>query len=654
MYRQLRVILGCLAALLVLPIAAVAQVHKILPVEDFTRDPAIDPPLVSPSGNQVAWVEDKTLFIYDRQTLTFSELQAQENQEFEVVSWASDNYLIVRYFIRKKDSIYKKYKIRNDIAFNAGYILINNKGKYIRPLFVDGSHKITEKYIIGIFDDKDPHVLFLKDIDITTFNIYKQNISENKEYAVRRKDKVHDFQFDEIIIDSAGVARVLIYIYKSDVNYGNDRVNYQYRPTPDSQWHDYVLDPKPNSVYTNYYYFEKEQALYWQIYNIKTDKTEVYRLEFATGATTLWNIFDGKEIELIGDPLNGGLVGIGSTKERTKIKWLDVSFEAIYSGLQKAFPNKSVWIVNYNRDRTVFTVGVSDPQLATTYYLYDTQTHKADIIGEVFPELIGQPLAPKKYITYKARDDLEIPAYLSIPPEIKKPAPLIVYVHGGPAGRDYYDFDPWVQFFANRGYVVLQPQYRGSSGFGDVFQKAGDKHLKEMNYDLQDGVKYLIDQGLVDPKKVCVVGWSWGGYLAQAAITFTPESYACAVSGAGVSDLRKDLDRNENSEYWQSVEGEISYQGKMIHDTSPIFFVDQIKAPLLLLHGEEDGNVNIEQSEMMNSAMLRAGKSVKFVKFPLEGHTIYGDDNRVTLFKEMDAFIADAFAKADNKPKPQN
>ncbi len=257
------------------------------------------------------------------------------------------------------------------------------------------------------------------------------------------------------------------------------------------------------------------------------------------------------------------------------------------------------------------------------------------------------------YITYKARDGTDIPAYVTKRKDTPANAPLVVIPHGGPAWRDVYGFDYMAQYLASKGYVVLQPQYRGSGGFGDDYQKAGNKHLAQMTTDLEDGVRDLAAQGTIDPAKVCVFGWSWGGYLAQAALAFTPKTYVCGISGDGVSDLYEMLDESNDfywggygTDYWRSVVGQPLMDATMIHATSPIEHVDAIRAPLLLIHGTYDRTVSIHQSEHMNAAMLKAGKKVTYLPIDYMPHGPQTLAERERVMKAVDAFIADAFAHA--------
>jgi len=224
-----------------------------------------------------------------------------------------------------------------------------------------------------------------------------------------------------------------------------------------------------------------------------------------------------------------------------------------------------------------------------------------------------------------------------------------VMPHGGPDARDQMDFDWWAQFLANRGYAVLQPNFRGSSGYGWDFTQAGLRQWGlKMQDDISDGVKKTIADGIADPKRVCIVGASYGGYAALAGAAFSPDLYACAISFAGVSDLPLVL-RTERKEhgpdsqtasFWATRIGSSDENWDQLTATSPARHADKIRCPLLLVHGEGDTTVRIDQSERMESALKDAGKAVQFIRIPGEDHHLNLTETRVRLLTETEKFLA--------------
>jgi dipeptidyl aminopeptidase/acylaminoacyl peptidase len=221
----------------------------------------------------------------------------------------------------------------------------------------------------------------------------------------------------------------------------------------------------------------------------------------------------------------------------------------------------------------------------------------------------------------------------------------VIFPHGGPEARDQMRFDWWAQFMASRGYAVLQPNFRGSSGFGESFVRAGDgEWAGKVQFDVQDGVKKLIADGIADPKRICIVGASYGGYMALAGATFSPDLYACAVSYAGAADLDRLLYtgttfESEAVSIWKRRIGADVDSSKLASE-SPANFADRVKIPVLLIHSERDTTVPIKQSEIEERALQRAGKQVEFVRLPGDDHYLEFANTRIEMLKKVEAFLA--------------
>ncbi|WP_426037804.1 alpha/beta hydrolase family protein [Brevundimonas sp. DC300-4] len=254
-------------------------------------------------------------------------------------------------------------------------------------------------------------------------------------------------------------------------------------------------------------------------------------------------------------------------------------------------------------------------------------------------------------ITYAAGDGLQIHGFLTLPPgrEDARGLPLVVLAHGGPASRDIVGFDWWGQALASRGYAVLQANFRGSTGYGDAFMEAGyGEWGRKMQTDLSDGVRYLAEQDLIDPQRVCIVGASYGGYAALAGVTVQQDIYRCAVSVAGISDLRRMVEeeasdgaRRENVtvRYWNRFMGADRLGDRSLDERSPVKLAEQAGAPILLLHGRDDSVVPIDQSRIMATALRRAGKPVEFVELEGEDHWLSRGDTRQRMLTETVDFL---------------
>jgi dipeptidyl aminopeptidase/acylaminoacyl peptidase len=253
-------------------------------------------------------------------------------------------------------------------------------------------------------------------------------------------------------------------------------------------------------------------------------------------------------------------------------------------------------------------------------------------------------------VDYRASDGLALRGVLTLPPGRQpKALPLVVLPHGGPAARDYPGFDWWAQAFASRGYAVFQPNFRGSSGYGIQFRNAGmGEWGRKMQTDISDGVADLAKRGIVDPKRACIVGASYGGYAALAGVTVQQGLYRCAVSVAGVADLsdmlvyeRKSSDGPLSSSvrYWRAFMGASSSSDSRLTPITPASLAKQADAPVLLIHGNKDTIVPIDQSETMESALKRAGKPVELVTMDNEDHWLSREETRIVMLKSAVAFV---------------
>ena len=318
--------------------------------------------------------------------------------------------------------------------------------------------------------------------------------------------------------------------------------------------------------------------------------------------------------------------------------------EKTMAGARRAFPGLTVSLIDASADFThliVMTEGVGDPQ---TWWRIDVKTGSAKPLGVSYPGALDN-VGPMRMVSYKAADGLEMAGVLTLPPG-RKPAglPIVVFPHGGPTARDYPVFDWWAQAFAVQGYAVFQPNFRGSTGSGAEFEKAGNGEWgRKMQTDISDGVAELVRQGLVDPKRACIMGASYGGYAALAGVTLQHGLYRCAVAVAGVSDLEKMYNtdvRESDSDptLIRNLKAEIG-SGRALRDVSPIRFVDRADAPILLIHGKDDTVVNYEQSEAMARALKQAGKPVEFVTLAGEDHWLSKSATRLAMLQAALDFI---------------
>jgi dipeptidyl aminopeptidase/acylaminoacyl peptidase len=289
---------------------------------------------------------------------------------------------------------------------------------------------------------------------------------------------------------------------------------------------------------------------------------------------------------------------------------------------------------------------------APMFYLFDANERTAKAIGAAYPALDGVRLAPRLPYTYKARDGVEIPGYLTRPLGVEGPAPLVLLPHRGPTDRDVEGFDWLAHFLASRGYAVLQPNYRGSSGYGRAWEDAGHGGwgIGVMQHDLTDGVAAVVAAGVADPERICIVGASYGGYAALAGAVFTPELYRCAAAINGISDLRdmytlyigRRDGRSAAMTYWERSMGieNVRSPREMLDAASPAEHAGQAKAPVLLIHGRDDAVVPVGQSKKMERALRDAGKTAQLIELEGEDHWLSEATTRLQTLEALDAFLA--------------
>ncbi|HUM48254.1 MAG TPA: S9 family peptidase, partial [Chitinophagales bacterium] len=257
-----------------------------------------------------------------------------------------------------------------------------------------------------------------------------------------------------------------------------------------------------------------------------------------------------------------------------------------------------------------------------------------------------EELASMKPISYTSKDGFTIHGYLTLPLHAKeKQLPVVINPHGGPWVRDTWGFNPEVQFLANRGYAVLQVNYRGSTGYGRKFWEASFKQWgKKMQDDLTDGVNWLIDAGIADPDRIAIYGGSYGGYATLAGLTFTPDKYACGIDYVGVSNLFTFM--NTIPPYWKpfldmmyEMVGNPVTESELLHESSPVFHVEEIRAPLLVVQGKNDPRVNINESNQIVEALRKKGVAVEYIVKDNEGHGFHNEENRFEFYSAMERFL---------------
>jgi dipeptidyl aminopeptidase/acylaminoacyl peptidase len=396
--------------------------------------------------------------------------------------------------------------------------------------------------------------------------------------------------------------------------------------------------------------------------SISSDTARLLEKSLKSGAERVLAFSEKSDVVgVLGYPSRNGVRG-ASFDVDGRIGWVPVEpsmkgdFEALKAGLQGDFSVSSMdsadskWIISETRD-----LG------PVRYWVYERKTKKLEVLFSAQPKLEGQPLAAMKPMTIAARDGLSLPSYLTLPPgKAPKNLPMVLLVHGGPWGRDTWGQNSSAQWLANRGYAVLQVNFRASTGYGKKFLNAGNRQWGlTMHDDLIDAVNWAVKEGIADPKKVAIMGGSYGGYATLAGLAFTPDTFACGVDIVGPSNIFTLL--STIPPYWAAYKRQlISRMGdpenpadkEMLTKASPLFSADKIKVPLLIGQGANDPRVKPAESEQIVSAMEKNGLPVTYVLYPDEGHGFARPDNRIDFFARAEAFLAKCLGgRAEPLPK---
>jgi dipeptidyl aminopeptidase/acylaminoacyl peptidase len=377
------------------------------------------------------------------------------------------------------------------------------------------------------------------------------------------------------------------------------------------------------------------------------DRTEELPLKANAESTPL---FDGVKVEeYLHDPSTGLLIG-AVVDDSGGTLFFDPTLQARFDAVRRAFKAYQVAYVTSDDKLDKIIVHTDGADDAGTFWLVDMTTGKASELDESYPLIRPENVGPTSLFDYKAGDGLSLQAVLTLPPgKAANNLPLVVFPHGGPIGfHDKLGFDWWAQAMASRGYAVLQPNFRGSGGYSAALRKASRGEWgRKMQTDLSDGVAALAAKGVIDPKHVCIVGASYGGYAALAGVTIQSGIYRCAVSYAGLSDLGRAMYEDGGSNrltdvgrYFRTEMG-VTYPGDpKLAPLSPVTLASKVTVPILLIHGKDDTVVPIEQSEEMETALRHAGKTYEFIRIDGEDHWLTREAGRVQTLQATMAFLA--------------
>jgi dienelactone hydrolase len=401
---------------------------------------------------------------------------------------------------------------------------------------------------------------------------------------------------------------------------------------------------------TKYELFQQDSGRIFTPLGFSNDPNVLFALGPFEGRDALWRVdladvtkpelefmHPAADIEGAIRALDGRLLGVRYDTDRPVAHYIDPEYAAQMRGIERALPDGFASVVSESLDgRRQIILSQSDVD-AGTFYLYERDPPKLARIGRDYPDLDPKLLGRKQSISYPARDGTQIPGYLTVPPGVApRQMPLIVMPHGGPVARDKWRYFFLEQFLASRGYAVLQMNFRGSSGYGEKWFLAANQDWGGLTYsDIADATRWAIDSGLADPKRICILGWSFGGYAALLAAVRDGSRYRCVVSIAGLSDLPEFRDER----YSRIMDRLVGTNSTKLKTDSPAQHAADAGAPVLMVHGTRDIQADVEQSKRMASALKAAHKPYELILLDGESHQIEGEKARATLLEAVERFI---------------
>ena len=414
-----------------------------------------------------------------------------------------------------------------------------------------------------------------------------------------------------------------------------------------SDWKKFVTWDSENSLTSHPVSFSKDGRFLYLLDSRTSNASRLVKMEISTGDIEVIAEDPHYDIsDVMVHPDRYEVQAVSLVKARKEWVVLDESIQKDFDAIAK-LDHGDFFVYNRDDADETWLVGFTRDNGPVPFYAFDRKTKKGTFLFDHKPDLNNYSLASMEPISFTARDGLVIHGYITYPAgKEKRNLPMVLNVHGGPWYRDTWGYNPEAQWFANRGYVCLQVNFRGSSGYGKDFINAGDKEWGgKMHNDLVDAVNWSIDQGIADPKKIAIYGGSYGGYSALVGVTFTPDLFSCAVDVVGPSNLVTWI--QSIPPYWSSLRallyeriGNPETEEEFLRSRSPLFKVNEIKVPLLIAQGANDPRVKQAESEQIVEAMKRKGIEHEYMLFPDEWHGFLKPENRLKFYAEAEKFLS--------------
>ena len=632
---------GCVAA----PYLHAAE---LISVADFAKRPKYSSISFSPDGDKFAAVQDSdgraNLTVGDLKASKLTRITSFKTYDVGSYQWISNSRLVLSLYDSKKGLAEGR---------GGGLFAINSDGseaKELSPTYerCEGEIKICRqmRFARRIPGSEDEIVATANDRDIRSADLYRLNTKTGRKILLteRAPGRVNRW-----LLDTQGVPRAAVTTEKSSL-----LEELWFRESAEAPWRKISSANTVAARRIEPAAFDTDGSL-MVFSNLDSDNFQLYTLDTKTGKPAtlvakhaLADLNDGR---IIRTPNDFKPIGLEVRSDKPETAWFDEKYAKIQALLDASLPKGNVnnFTILDNGKVAVYSWSDRDPG---QYLLYDPEKKQLEEVLRPRDWIQPDKMSPMTVVRYKARDGLEIPAYLTLPAgKPPKNLPLVAVIHGGPFGvRDEWAYEPDIQFLASRGYAVLQPNYRGSGGYGLKHYTSGFKQWGlTMQDDVTDGVKYLIAQGIVDPARVCIDGGSYGGYATLMALVKEPELFKCGIDEAGVSDLfwfgelgYSDFNQGDSASadaFFAETLGNPSTDKAAMELNSPRKQAAKIKSPLMIIHAVRDQRVPFQHAEGMRDAMRAAGKEVEWVVYPDEAHGFAKFENRVDRYNKIEAFL---------------
>jgi dipeptidyl aminopeptidase/acylaminoacyl peptidase len=614
----------------------------LIPVEDFAAAPDMSAPRLSPDGSHLVYITSyqgaRVIAMYDVQAGHSLPIMPGTSGTFQVsfCEFKTDTRLLCHFHGMK-------YWMYSGVGYMVTRLVaVDRDGKNVKILFKgdaygDAVGKIgseAQDRVIHMLPDDPRHVL----IEITEArnffpSVYQLDIDNGAMHLV-----------------VAGRSPILGWLADHDgvVRFGSGFRDsegvYIARNSADAPWRTLLkfplfarqeFEPLAFGALPNQLFVVAPHQGRKAIWQMDLDEKNDFQLVFARPDVDVDGIATW--------PTDQRVVGFAYEDDQRRISYIDPHAQALIATIDQVVPNTYHLILSASRDGTRVLFYSASDVVPASYYLLNTSNNTLIAIGQMSKALAHAQLAASKPVLIPGPDGISIHGRLTLPVGSTPGTPVaaVVFPHGGPYARDHWGYDPLVQLMANRGYAVLQMEFRGSTGYGEAWRAAGHQQWGTiMHADITAGAHWLVSQGIADPARMCIVGWSFGGYAALIGVVKEPKLYKCAVAIAGVSDVSK-LPNDRITWYGgkRATEDMTGTDQTLLAAESPVLHADQIKVPVLLVHGAEDSTVMLEHSEAMDRALERAGVKHELVVIPGGEHSLIEPAMRLALYTKLVEFL---------------